>query len=175
MEEKLLNVERGAMVNLQALEALTGITFKTLKKRLAAHKVKPKENSAKGNFYDPHEAFPALYKPADGLGSASDLATEQARLAKARTEKTQIETERMMGTLVDKDVWCKEWSVLLVEFKDKLLAAPLKLVTQLKGKTTEEMYEILVKNMKEILNDLADDSKAKADAIEFELTQGASA
>ena len=171
MENKLLNVVSGTLVNLQALESLTGITYKTLRKRLAVHKVKPKENTGKGNFYDPQEAFPALYVPVDGLGTPSDLATEQARLAKARTEKTRIETEKMMGTLIDKDEWCKEWSLLLVEFKDKLMALPLKLVTQLNGKKPEVMYEILNKNMKEILNDLADDSKAKADAIELELSQ----
>ena len=171
MENSLLTIEHGKLINLQSLEALTGITYKTLKKRLTQNGVKPKKSSSKGSAYDPKVALPALYTNLSNASNdnTADLTTEKARLAKAQAEKTRLEAEKLMGTLVDKESWCNEWSSLLVEFKDKILSAPLKLVPKLKGKNSEETYAIITSHLKEVLNDLANDSKSKADEIQFEI------
>lgn len=170
MENNLLTIEHGKLINLHNLETLTGITYKTLKKRLAQKGIKPKKNSSKGSAYEPKEALLALYSSSSGGSeNTGDLTTEKARLAKFQADKTKLEAEKLMGTLVDREIWCNEWGILLLEFKDKILAAPMKIVPKINGRNTDETYEIINNELKGILNELADDSKRKADEIQFEM------
>ena len=146
--------------SLNNIELLTGITFKTLKKRLGAAGIQPKKNRGKAILYDPREALPALYQSAvSGSVDVDDLSVERARLAKVQREKTEIEKQKMLGNLVDKQKFETEWSAFLVELKDRILALPLKLSSVLAGKDSEEIYVSLDVHLKEILNELAEQTE----------------
>ena len=78
--------------NLKQLEDLTGITFKTLKKKLEAADVEPVKTSPKGNFYDSVQALKALYL--NQSTEELDLQKERAKLAQAQTKKTILEAKK---------------------------------------------------------------------------------
>lgn len=164
MEQRLLN--------LQEIEQLTGFTFKTIKKRLQSAGLKPVRKKGKATLYDTYELLPALYKKQSS--DAEQLTLERARLAKVQAEKVKVETSRLLGKLVDKEEWCKDWSAMIVDFKNKLLSLPLKVAPKLAGKRSDEIYALLQEHLIGEINDLAAESQKKADNIKLELDANAS-
>ena len=164
MEERLLN--------LQQIEQLTGFTFKTIKKRLQSAGIKPKRKKGQATLYDTYELLPAIYQKQSS--DAEQLTVERARLAKVQAGKIKVETERLLGKLVDREEWCKDWSAMIIDFKNKLLSFPLKVTPQLVGKESDEIYAILQENLIGEINDLATESQKKADDIKLELDANAS-
>ena len=152
------------LLNLQGIEQLTGITFKTIKKRLDHFNVKPYKKRGSAILYDAFEALPALYKKPD---SDLQLAVERAKLAQVQAEKIRVETDRLLGKLVNKEEWCEDWSAMLVDFKNKLLGLPLKVSPLLADKKTDEIYPILQDHLVGVINELAAESREKAQDIEL--------
>ena len=153
------------LINLQKIEQLTGITFKTIKKRLQDSEVAPLRSEGKSLFYDSRVALPALY--AQPRAEACDLTAERAKLARAQAEKATVETQKMLGNLVDKEEWCTAWASVFVQLKDRLLSIALKVSSRAANKTAEEVYAIIDAEVRETINELRRDAQKEAREIEL--------
>ena len=138
----------------KTLEDLTGCSFKTIKKKLSSAGVSPVKVSAKGTFYESGEALKAIY-----TGQAQEelnLQEERAKLAKAQTEKTQCETEKLKQNLVNAEDVVSEWSKYINNTRSKLLLLPTKMSKDLKGiSETKDIERILEDAIFECLTGLS--------------------
>jgi hypothetical protein len=72
-------------------------------------------------------------------GVSRDFNAERARLARAQAEKAELETAEMRGELLRADKVEEKWTVMIAEWRAKLLALPTKLAQRVAppGKTAE--------------------------------------
>ncbi len=138
----------------KTLEDLTGCSFKTIKKKLSSVGISPVKVSQKGTFYDSGEALRAIY--AGQAQEELNLQEERAKLAKAQTEKTQYETEKLKKNLVSAEDVVSEWSKYINNVRSKLLLLPTKMSKDLKGITeAKDIERILEDAIYECLTDLS--------------------
>lgn len=151
------------LLNLQQVEHLTGITFKTLKKRIQAAGITPTQEKGTATIYDTRVLLPALFQRSSN--NVEQLSIERARLAKAQRERIEIEIERLKGKLVEKEEWYKDWYSMLVDFKNNLLSISLKVTPLVVGKSSDEIYNILRGQINGALDELAARTKEKSESI----------
>jgi hypothetical protein len=151
-------------VTLNQLEQLTGISYRTLKKRLVD--LDPSFKDGNSIFYDPKEALPLIYKATEekripfGLGfdpTGLDPQTEKAKLDKARREKILIETRILKKELIPADQVENTWADIAVAIRSKILGMPTKIapkVAALKG-DVQKIEAELKSNCREICEELS--------------------
>lgn len=145
--------------SLTQLEELTGVTFKTLKKRLK--NVEPVRKVRNTLLYESRDAMPAIYQV--DSPDAWNLNKERAKLAAAQAKKAErdikradIEIAKLRGQLVNIQEFEAEYSRILTAFKDKVLAIPAK-VCKVVTKCNEEPqnYKTLTDACYETLSELS--------------------
>jgi phage terminase Nu1 subunit (DNA packaging protein) len=134
------------------IERMTGITYKTLKKRLES--LTPARKSGVELYYRLREVLPLLYAAAEP--DALDLTQQRARLAKAQADKTELEVLKMSKNLIDVDEWGKEFSQVLISIKDRLRNLALRIADNLSQcQNREEAYKLINTYVTEVLDDIA--------------------
>lgn len=107
-------------VTLADLEKLTGISYKTIVKRLAD--IAPVEKTNKEIFYNSASALPLLFgRNKEDL----NLIQEKARWTKIQADKGLIELEKLQEDTVDKHIFMKGWIEKVVACRSKLLSVAL--------------------------------------------------
>ncbi|NRA68634.1 MAG: hypothetical protein HRU19_29375 [Pseudobacteriovorax sp.] len=110
-------------VTITELEKLTGITFKTLKKRLEDTPVSRTTN--KEVYFDSKVALQAIFN--NESKETLKLDQERAKLAHIQTKKLELEYQKMQGTLVDANEIIEEFGKRMLAMKAKFLKIPVRL------------------------------------------------
>ena len=112
------------LVNMDNLTNLTGITRRTIQKRLID--IIPVVEKGRGHWYESKEVLPILL----GLQKAGEdkktLESERTRLASAQATKTELEVEVIKGNLIPADHVKEVVDTMLSSFRSKLLSLPTK-------------------------------------------------
>jgi len=146
--------------SLAQLEELTGVTFKTLKKRLK--EVEPVRKVRNTSLYRGKDALPAIYQV--DSPEAWNLNKERAKLAAAQAKKAErdiaradIELAKLKEKLVDVEIFEAEYSKIITAFKDKVLSIPAKVCKTVTKCTDEpQNYKTLTDACYETLSELSE-------------------
>ena len=133
------------------LEDLTGLTFKTIKKRLEGIET---QKVGQKSLVDSATALKMLYA-SKSQNSELCLEAERAKLARAQTNKIELETQILREQYLDKDELTQMYGKILVEFKDHLRGLPLKIAGKLAGQDQQTIFSELGKHIDEALITLA--------------------
>lgn len=90
-----------------------------------------------------------------GQGSLT-LTEERARLVQIQASLAELEYEKALGNLVEKEEVIKVWSGMILSARARLLSIPSKVAPLLDGKDKAERKEILEQYIYEALNELAE-------------------
>lgn len=152
-------------LSINQLQELTGCSYRTVKKRLSDEGVDPIQKDGNSLFYDPKEALPIIFEvqgyhtsgfapdvvgedPGDSESTGRmDPAKENAKLAKARTEKIKIEIEVMKKNLIPADEVEREWSDLVVAFRSRILGISARYASILFATIDVREFEIKLKDI----------------------------
>jgi phage terminase Nu1 subunit (DNA packaging protein) len=103
-----------------------------------------------------------------------DLTAERAHLARAQTEKTQLEVDYLRGDALPRPLVTEVWQMHAAAVRSRFLGLTSKLKLLIPHLTYDE-GEIVDKEVREILEELASDglpSEAKAAAVRYMRTYG---
>lgn len=113
----------GQRFTLADIEKITGISYKTIVKRLAT--ISPVETTNREIYYDSRSALPLIY---GSSGNAdNDLKRAKTRLAEMQANKTEIETQKLLEQLVDREDLKKDLANKISAFRDKTLNIAMKI------------------------------------------------
>ena len=113
-------------LSIAEIEKISGFSYKTIKKRL--ENLAPIRRKGNSIFYESRDAIPLLFK-AESEGRLN-LDQERAKLAKAQTEKVELESSKLKGTLVDANELAEAFKKEIIAAKAKLLRIPKTLGAQ---------------------------------------------
>ncbi len=114
---------RNTELTITEIEQLTGITFKTIKKKIL--NLEPCRREGSKIFYHSHQALGAVFSvPQDDKLS---LQHERANLAKVQAKKQELEYQILKKSVVNADEVIDEYSKRVVAAKNKFMAIPTKL------------------------------------------------
>ena len=116
--KKNMELTHNTLVSMADLERLTGVTFKPIQKRLAD--LEPDEMKGSKKLYCSKKALPLVLR-VGGSKEALDLSTERAKLARAQTEKIQMDMAKQMEKLVDKEEFMEDFEKSFASLKESLL------------------------------------------------------
>jgi hypothetical protein len=140
--------------SLSEIEALTGITFKTIKKRIG--ELKPSNIDGMSHLYDTRDVLPLLFlQNQDSISNAEDLTRERARLASSQADKTEIIVAQMRGELIDASSLAEALNRLFTNIRAKLLALPTKTAPSVTGLETFEIESVLKEQIYETLEEIS--------------------
>lgn len=108
-------------LSLNQLCTLTGMTYRTVVKRLAD--VTPCAKDGKTKYYDPVEALPVLYAKKDEGGGGGDfkkLTEERTRLTKALADKEELNVAVMRNEYIHHEVVSFVWTTMISNAKNRL-------------------------------------------------------
>lgn len=160
-------------LSINQLEALTGSTYRSIVKILSEAEISEVSIDDNCRYYDPKKALPAIFEAQgyrtrprvselspDGddpaVENLLDPAIQNARLARARTKKVEIENDILLKKLVPAADVEAFWVKMLMASKAKLRALPDKLKTKLVSLTDQtQIEEILETGINEALNELS--------------------
>ncbi len=146
------------LISLAGLERLTKKSYRTLVKRLEA--IAPAETNGKEILYDIHQALPAIF-----TDPVMDLNKERAMLARAQTQKINLEIKKMQQELVDVDVFSDAYNKKMAAFRDKLLNVALKLAGEVSiCQDVDANYRTIYTTMCEALDELSNKDKSASEA-----------
>lgn len=140
-----------AYVTLNQLSTLTGMTYRTLKKKLAD--VDPAEDE-EGNtlLYRPAEVLPVIYGVVNAEGAeiqaetkSYDIWKERARLAKFQADKAEIEVNTLRGNLIPAEQIEVSWSKMVSAFRSRILGIPAKLAIRAAAEGEVKVVEQMLK------------------------------
>ena len=97
--------------------------------------------------------------------STLDLAQERAKLAKAQTQKIEIETEKSLGKLVDVEEFMEEFQKSFSSLKDRLLLvgeSSAQEIIDTKLKNTDEVSAVIDTKIHECLEEIASEYESRA-------------
>lgn len=97
-----------------------------------------------------------------GQGSLT-LTEERARLVQIQASLAELEYEKALGNLLEKEEVIRVWTGMILSARARLLSIPSKVAPLLDGKNKAERKEILERYVYEALNELA---KMQFDEIE---------
>ncbi|MCP3850112.1 MAG: hypothetical protein GY694_07755 [Gammaproteobacteria bacterium] len=109
-----------SLYSISALNELTGIDRRTIKKRL--ENLTPVIDGS-SHKYETKQALPLLYGVDDG---EYDLTEERARLAHHQANKTSLEEQVLKGDLIPAEEVLSKWEKMVSNFRAKMLAIPTK-------------------------------------------------
>jgi hypothetical protein len=143
--------ENLSKLTINQLETLTGSHYRAIKKVLSEAGIEPVEMDDNSIYYNPIEALPVIfesqglrsrkYSPMDDPDEVDEAAMEKlldpaiqnARLARARTKKVQVETEVMLRKLVPAEDVEKVWTDMIMASRAKLRSLPIRIAPSLVG------------------------------------------
>ena len=140
-----MELTHNTLLSMADLERLTGVTFKPIQKRLA--KLEPAEVKGSKKLYCSKKALPLVLRVAADKG-ALDLSQERAKLARAQTEKIEIEIKKQLEQLVDKDEFMEDFEKSFASLKESLL--------QLGDSVAQEILDTGAKNKDTVANIIED-------------------
>ncbi len=144
------------VVSYNQLAELTGMAYRTIKKRLEEANINPVKREAKGAWFLPADALRAIYL--GGAQSAEgklDPVQEKALLDKAKREYQELKTAEAKGVLAPVEVTGKIIADLAINVRTKVLGIPSKMAAILPADIRSDAYKDLDKLAREILSDLA--------------------
>lgn len=150
-------------VTLNQLCTLTGMTYRTLKKKLA--EVDPAEGDEENTLlYKPNEVLPIIYGIVDASGEEIevekkiyDLTNERARLAKFQADKAELEVSVIKGNLIPAEQVEHGWSKMAAAFRSKILGIPSKVAPQVAAEGDVRVIEQLLRTeCNEALSELSE-------------------
>lgn len=150
------------------LSSLTGISYRVIKKRLSDARIEPSHKTGNAAFFDPIRALPFIYEieKKDPAGEVLNLGNEQAKLAKARTEKTLMEMEVLKGNLLELDRVASEWGNVVANMRAKLVVLGASLSQKLiNRKKRAEIQAIIDDGIYNALEELSVEFKSRAETI----------
>ena len=156
--EKDIPIHR--LLSMADLENVTGITFKPIKKRLEG--LDPVKIQGVKKIYDTKEALPLIYQIKDQ--STLDLAQERAKLAKAQTQKIEIEVEKSLEKLVDVEEFMEEFQKSFSSLKYRLLLvgeSSAQEIIDTKLKNTDEVSAVIDTKIYECLEEIANEYESR--------------
>jgi len=156
--EKDIPIHR--LLSMADLENVTGITFKPIKKRLEG--LDPVKIQGVKKIYDTKEALPLIYQIKDQ--STLDLAQERAKLAKAQTQKIEIEVEKSLEKLVDVEAFMEEFQKSFISLKERLLLVGESSAQEIIGsklKNTDEVSALIETKIHECLEEIASEYESR--------------
>lgn len=125
-------------ITITELEKITCITAKTIRKKLANTQALRIDGLKK--YYDSSIALAAIYLNDNGKDKLL-LDQERARLAKAQTERVELETRFRKEELVNANELVELYSKKVVAFKNRFLAIPKKIAAQFRSFQTPSQIE----------------------------------
>ncbi len=153
-------------LSISQLANLTGKDRRTVTKKLKD--IDPVEIKGKAKNYDPRMALPLIYEVVslddDSNEEKLNYSDEKAKLARAQTLKTKLDSERieiqiktMKKELLPIEVIETVWSKILGNFRSKVMALPKKLAPVHKTwKTVKEAEKAIKKEVYECLEELSE-------------------
>ena len=110
-------IKHNTLLSMADLERLTGVTYKPIQKRLSD--LEPKKIDGLKKMYCSKEALPLVLRVNNQ--AVIDLSTERAKLARAQTEKIEIDIKKQLAKLVDKDEFMEDFQKSFASLKEGLL------------------------------------------------------
>lgn len=157
-------------LSINQLCQLTGRGFRTIKDRLS--RIEPVDSDGKSLFYDPQTALPLIYDLGEEGDDPNPLnpTVQQARLSKARADKTELEIQVMKGKLIPAERVEQVWGEMISAFRAKTLSIPTRAAQVIAGMTNKFEVETTLRSMVfESLKELADyapDQYGSVDSVE---------
>lgn len=144
------------LVSLTELADLTGMTWRTVRKRLSERGVEPKSRTPKSALFDSGEALAALYER--GALDAGELNPEQerARRDKEAADKLAMENELRRGELLDANLIGEDISRWLTVFRSAMLRAPSKLAPLVNPEKPSMARALIETELHQILTELSE-------------------
>ena len=134
-------------VTLAEVERLTGLAFKTIKRRIGD--VKPEIKEGASHFYSLRKLVPLIISREKN--DALDLSNERAKLAAAQTEKTELVVAQMKAKLVPVEDIEEILTKLFTSIRAKILALPSRLEAQKPSQA--EIYHVMRDEIHAILTE----------------------
>jgi phage terminase Nu1 subunit (DNA packaging protein) len=148
-------------VTLSQLETLTGICFRTLKKRLGA--LAPTRVDGKSIFFDPQVALPVIYEvaTAESLTKRMNPEQEKARLSRAQAELRELDLAERRRQLISSETIEHIWSDMVTSARSRLLGLPSKCAPLAFGAESVAVAEDVLKTaIFEALSELSEEIPA---------------
>lgn len=141
-------------LTLAQLETITGVSYKTIKKRIG--NLAPIRSDGKALYFAPQIALPMIYELGQEEGQGASLDKEKARLAKHQADRAELEVGRMRGELIPAELVEKVWSEMVMAFRAKMLNLPTKCASVVAGiSETLDVEAELKRSIDEALTELA--------------------
>lgn len=115
------------LVSQSELADLTGMTWRTVRKRLAEQGIEPRSRTPKSALFDSGEALAALYARATLADGELNPEQERARKDKEAADKLAMENGLRRGELLDANLIGEDVARWLTVFRSAMLRAPSKL------------------------------------------------
>lgn len=161
-------------LNLTDLEKLTGFERRTIAKKLDEANVTFQEGTQNQKLYKTQDVLPILYRNAATSedATAADLEKEKLLLTTAKRKKAELEySERNREVIPIEEVVeivGKEYSIIRAQFR----SMPSKLAKHLAVTSNpEEIYNMLSKNIDEILSELQTDAVREESELQDDLNE----
>ena len=143
---------RISLFSLADLEQITGVTYKTIRKRLDTEGVEPAKRDGRTLYYEPRPALEAIYCTGPGA-----LDRERTRLAKEQADAQELKNAESRGELVPASQVEAMWVRLFSAARIRLLAVPSKVAPLVVGLEREAEVEAIVReHQTEALQELAE-------------------
>ena len=145
----------GRRISYNGLTELTGMTYRTVKKRLAAAGVDSVGKEGNALLFDSADALPALFVVSE---QDSTLEAERLRLTKEQADAQELKNAVARGELLDGDEVEQEWQSMIAASRAKMLTIPTKVAADYPLVEERPRVEAMVKGyLYEALDELAAD------------------
>ena len=145
-------------VSYAQLTDLTGMAYRTIRKRFEAANIKPigvAEGPGGANLWDSSEALRAIYSPDVGGSEKLDGQQEKALLDKARREAQELKNEEARRNLAPCEVTGKIIADIAINVRTKALGIPSKIASVVPADIRVDVVKETEKLIREILSDLS--------------------
>lgn len=135
------------------LADLCGTTPRTVRKRCQPLQSRTGERNA--TLYDSREALPVILSLDDD--DRGELERQRTRLTRAQADLTELQIEKLRGTLIEASVVERVQGAMISAFRARMLSLPAKAAPFVIGFDDEaEAQQLLEELVYEALNELAD-------------------
>lgn len=149
-------------VSYTQLSDLTGMTYRTIKKRLDSANLKPAgqaEGPGGANLWESKDALRAIYAPV--AGDRLDPGQERALLDREKRKTQEMKNKELKGQLIDAERVSELWARIIVAAKTKILSiksecAPLVRELVIDSEDCEMILSAIDDRCREALNELSE-------------------
>lgn len=144
------------LVSQSELADLTGMTWRTVRKRLVERGVEPKSRTPKSALFDSGEALAALYERAALDAGELNPEQERARRDKEAADKLAMENGLRRGELLDANLIGEDVARWLTVFRSAMLRAPTKLAPLVNPEKPGMARALIETELHQILTELSE-------------------